>query len=121
MLLFPQLSQSPLTTSTTPSTVALSPAGLPLPLELVIEIVKYCEHHEEANGTSHGTDPQQSWMSLSKSAKEDICNVRLVCKQLPTAAFESFGKTLGHHRFRVTQTGLQDLRDITSVIELVPW
>jgi hypothetical protein len=62
-----------------------------------------------------------SWPTAPASVKQDICIVSLVCKQFRSASFESFGTILGERRFRLTETGLQDLQDILKVKELVPW
>jgi hypothetical protein len=62
-----------------------------------------------------------SWTTALASVKQDIFIVSLVCKQFRSASFESFGTILGERRFRLTETGLQDLQDILKVKELVPW
>jgi hypothetical protein len=62
-----------------------------------------------------------SWTTAPASVKQDIRIVSLVCKQFRSASFESFGTILGERRFRLTETGLQDLQDILKVKELVPW
>jgi hypothetical protein len=109
--------------------------GLPLPLELTVNIVKCCAEYELAedpndryeyflayeNTEDRFGEHQMSWTTALASVKQDICNVRLVCKQFRIAAYESFGTILGERRFRLTKTGLQDLQDILKVKELVPW
>jgi hypothetical protein len=62
-----------------------------------------------------------SWTTAPASVKQDICIASLVCKQLRSASFESFGTILGERRFRLIETGLRDLQDILKVKELVPW
>jgi hypothetical protein len=44
-----------------------------------------------------------------------------MCKQFRSASSESFDTMLGDRRFRLTETGIQDLQDISRVKELVPW
>jgi hypothetical protein len=43
-----------------------------------------------------------------------------MCKQFRSASSESFDTMLGDRRFRLTETGIQDLQDISRVKELVP-
>jgi hypothetical protein len=109
--------------------------GLPLPMELVVHIVKHCEEYDSPNDSYVGflvpqsrgvyghvaLEERKTWTTISWSTKRDIINIRSVCKQLKDASFQSFGKILGDRKFRLTKAGLQDLRDIGEVKQLVPW
>lgn len=117
--------------------------GLPLPLEIVIKIVKHCEDYTKladdvadddyAYAYTYDKDKYEPyydedddtvlppWMIFSKSAKFDIRNVRLVCKQFEQASTPSFGTLIGDRAFRFTRTGIQDLRNIAANEALVPW
>jgi hypothetical protein len=108
-------------------------AGLPLPLELVVFIVKCCAEYDSEDPETRYVyfkggrevvgceDYQATWTIAPYSTKEDVCSIHLVCKQFRTASIESFGTLLGDRRFRITETDLWDLRDIKAVKELVPW
>lgn len=50
-----------------------------------------------------------------------IRNIRLVCKQLRAAAYESFATLLGMRRFTFANRGISDLKDIGAVQQLAPW
>jgi hypothetical protein len=114
--------------------VYAAPTGLPLPLELVVYIVKCCAGYdsEEDPDTRYEyfsggreffgyEDYEATWTIAPYWTKQDICSIRLVCKQFRTASLESFGTVLGDRRFRITETGLRELQDIKAVKELVPW
>jgi hypothetical protein len=55
-----------------------------------------------------------------KAAKEDICNIRSVCKDLRDAAAENFVVVLQDRRFRLTRGGLLDLEAICNDVEFAP-
>jgi hypothetical protein len=109
--------------------------SLPLPLELVTHIIKRCAEYDITedpndrygyflaykNADDRYEQHQVSWTNAPASVKQDICNVRLMCKQFRSASSESFDTMLGDRRFRLTETGIQDLQDISRVKELVPW
>jgi hypothetical protein len=110
--------------------------GLPLPLELIANIVNCCAEYDSINDPDPDTryayfladrDPGRTrnydppWTTAPASVRQDVCNIRLVCKQFRSASFESFGTLLGDRRFRLIETGLQDLHDIEQVKQLVPW
>jgi hypothetical protein len=109
--------------------------GLPLPMEVVIKIVQHCEEYDwlddpEAMFMGEQDNPhwytgdnenRGTWKTATKSTKQDIRNVRLVCRQLKTGSLESFGAILGERIFRLTKIDLEDLFDIGKTAELLPW
>jgi len=106
-----------------------------LPIELVIDIVKACVEYDRTNDSDTqcaalqasrtGYAPNDAerpvWNSPPVSAKKDVCNIRLVCKQFRDAAYESFGLILGYRRFRLTRIGREDLVAVGSNRNLAPW
>jgi hypothetical protein len=105
-------------------------------MELVTKIVKHCEEYDwpwdpkgmymqaqnAINGCyEHHKRDSVLWATARECTPQDICSVRLVCKQFKIASLESFGAILGHRRFRLTKIGLQDLHNISEITELVPW
>lgn len=62
-----------------------------------------------------------TWNTTLITARQDICNIRLVTKQLRGASHESFAIVLGDRRVRLTKTGLSDLRSMAVNEDLVPW
>lgn len=100
-----------------------------------MKIIKHCERHNWPEGQhADHTEPCYSpdtyevddkyhltWLIPFKSAVDDICNVRQVCKTMNAAAFESFGTMLGARHFRFSETSLQDLQDIAANTALTPY
>lgn len=107
---------------------------LPLPTELLIKIFKHCEEYDEPNdpNAEHMALPiyleypeddrnYLTWLRVAQSSKQDICNIRLVCKQLHETSLGSFALILGDRIFRLTKAGLRDLKEIANAECLVPW
>jgi hypothetical protein len=112
---------------------------LDLPAELLIQIVKGCVEYDlpynSANDSKNDyrefqaskTDYQPNdakrtaWLTISRPVKKDICNSRLVCRELRNAAYDSFGLILGDRRFRMSEIGFADLKAIGALSALTPW
>jgi hypothetical protein len=96
-----------------------------LPLELWTDIAKSCVEYNNHDSSDFplriNCQERMTWVTVSRSAKTDICNIRLVCKQFRSAAYESFGAILGRRRFRLTRLGREDLRAISRNGGLAPW
>lgn len=108
----------------------MATSSIPLPMELVIEIIKSFEdrdmsddpaaEHQEL-GAREAAKDSVPWLTASKSMKEDIINIRLVCKQFRDAAYESFARILSDRIFRWTRVGLGDLKGIAAQDNLTSW
>jgi hypothetical protein len=96
-----------------------------LPVELWTHIAKSCVQYNNHDSSDFplrtNCQERMTWVTVSRSAKTDICNIRLVCKQFRSAAYESFGTILGRRRFRLTRVGREDLRAISRNGGLAPW
>jgi hypothetical protein len=116
------------------NTMACTAVGLPLPLELVMRIVNYCTEYDppedkyddfvmrQDSGVYNWTSyDRMTWSTIPWPAHQNVIRVRLVCKQFRDAFFQEFGKIMGDRKFRLTKTGLQDLREIGEMEQLVPW
>ncbi|KAH7390780.1 hypothetical protein DE146DRAFT_766851 [Phaeosphaeria sp. MPI-PUGE-AT-0046c] len=96
--------------------------SLPLPCELLFEVFGYLEEYQPPErGQKAHLYGHLTWLRVAKSAKEDICNVRSVCKSFRETSVSSFAMILGDRYFRLTSTGLQDLQGIAAVEGLAPW
>jgi hypothetical protein len=112
---------------------------LDLPAELLIQIVKGCVEydrpHSSANDSKNDyrefqaskTEYQPNdtrriiWFTISQPVKKDICNSRLVCRELRNAAYDSFSLILGDRRFRMSETGFADLKAMGAISALTRW
>jgi hypothetical protein len=116
------------------NTMASATPGLPLPLELVMRIVKFCTEHDPPNDPydhfvlQHNSrvyaEPfvrRITWPAMPWPAYRIVIRLRLVCKQFRDASFQEFGKILGDRKFRLTKTDLKKLREIGQMEQLVPW
>jgi hypothetical protein len=114
----------------------LAMAGYSIPLEILVNIMEGCLEYDH---TKHATrrdyvnyastrreydepmdEARMTWPITSEAAKEDICNLRLVCKDFQSAARESFVAVLQDRRFRLTEGGMADLGAICTDSELAP-
>lgn len=105
-----------------------------LPFELVTMVVEHCEHDNYPRGPNaeHIENPcnpskfepdskyRVTWLGPSKSADQDICSIRLVCKQFKAASLPSFGAILGDRCFRLSESSLEDLRSISTTRGIIP-
>jgi hypothetical protein len=114
----------------------LTMAGYSIPLEILVNIMEGCLEYDH---TKHATrrdyvnyastrreydepmdEARMTRPIISEAAKEDICNLRLVCKDFQSAARESFVAVLQDRRFCLTEGGMADLGAICTDSELAP-
>lgn len=105
-----------------------------IPMERLIMIVQRCAQHDWPEGphanhieSSHNAQEYKiddknhaPWVTATDAAIEDICKIRLVCKVMRAASYQSFGTIIGCCRFRFTESGLGDLKVISKDLVLAP-